>query len=507
MALRIFQFLAGLALAGAGGWLTWTFRALAGAVFPPDPGAAAWPLIGGLALFVTGLVLAVGAFLPKDASSQRRTEEAARRQAAIAAADAFFAERARAADRDWRSGDLPPETPLPPLRSSRASAFSPDAESVFDHASDLGADPTHEPLLESTTASSFLFDPPHEPTTTPPAPQREPAYEPPAPQPVARPEPAEPEPARPPPVEPEPAPRPAPLRSIPPRNAEPAAPAEPAREPEREPEPAQPLRNGGFVTFSLEEPSAGPPPGVTYAALSTGGTRLAPVEPAVAEESEPEDAPQTPSPPAFSEEPASEPEPEAEPDLAPEPFVEPQPQAVAPPAPEPEPPPAAPPEPAPEPPPAPETRLRPSLFPQPTEVARDPAFPAPVAAMNPIPTTTEPLDAPLPSSLFAAAPADPAPLAGDTPLARIRAAISAQRLEEADRLLSEERTRLNGLGDGERLALAELTGLAGDHAAAAGRIGGAKWLWRLALQRFAAADAIASPAARAVSDRLRLADQ
>lgn len=85
-------------------------------------------------------------------------------------------------------------------------------------------------------------------------------------------------------------------------------------------------------------------------------------------------------------------------------------------------------------------------------------------------------------------------------------AIAASRLDEADRLLASERTRLSSDGS-DPLALAELTGLAGDHAAAAGRLGGAKWLWRLSLQRFAAANAIASPAARAVSERLRLADR
>lgn len=92
------------------------------------------------------------------------------------------------------------------------------------------------------------------------------------------------------------------------------------------------------------------------------------------------------------------------------------------------------------------------------------------------------------------------------PMDAIRTAIAASRLDEADRMLSEQRTRLTAEG-ADSLALAELTGLAGDHAAAAGRLGGAKWLWRLSLQRFAAANAIATPAARNVSERLRLADQ
>jgi hypothetical protein len=93
------------------------------------------------------------------------------------------------------------------------------------------------------------------------------------------------------------------------------------------------------------------------------------------------------------------------------------------------------------------------------------------------------------------------------PFPEIRKALAEKRLEDADRLLNEQRARLQSSGDAESLELAELTSLAGDHAAAAGRLGGAKWLWRLALQRFGAANALASPSARAVSERLRLSDQ
>lgn len=71
---------------------------------------------------------------------------------------------------------------------------------------------------------------------------------------------------------------------------------------------------------------------------------------------------------------------------------------------------------------------------------------------------------------------------------------------EADRLLNLHREKAQGF------ALAELTGLAGDHAAAAGRTSNAKWLWRLALKRFGEINAMDTPAARAVSERLRLAD-
>ena len=143
----------------------------------------------------------------------------------------------------------------------------------------------------------------------------------------------------------------------------------------------------------------------------------------------------------------------------------------------------------------------PPLPPSPMTDARRPAAaPAPPAAPRPAAGPTGPAN----GRDLSSEPAPPAPGAGA--LAAIRQAIAANELAEADRLLAMERTRLTSGGDAHALALAELTGLAGDHAAAAGRVGGAKWLWRLSLQRFAAADAIASPEARAVSERLRLAD-
>ena len=72
-------------------------------------------------------------------------------------------------------------------------------------------------------------------------------------------------------------------------------------------------------------------------------------------------------------------------------------------------------------------------------------------------------------------------------------------MEEADRLLTIAREKAQGL------QLAELTGIAGDHAAAAGRESNAKWLWRLALKRFGEAGAMETAPAQAVAERLRLA--
>jgi hypothetical protein len=86
------------------------------------------------------------------------------------------------------------------------------------------------------------------------------------------------------------------------------------------------------------------------------------------------------------------------------------------------------------------------------------------------------------------------------PFDKIRTAIREGRLDEADKLLTAEREKAQGV------ALAELTGLAGDQANAAGRQSNAKWLWRLALKRFGEANAMDTPAARAVAESLRLAD-
>lgn len=91
-------------------------------------------------------------------------------------------------------------------------------------------------------------------------------------------------------------------------------------------------------------------------------------------------------------------------------------------------------------------------------------------------------------------------------LQTVRDALDANKLEDADTLLADIRRDLVQEGDENTPELAELTALAGDHAAASGRPGGAKWLWRLALQRFGEADAIETPAAKAVSERLRQFD-
>jgi len=289
MLVRIIHFIVGAALAGGGGFLVWIERARAASLFPPDAAGAPWLLIASVLGVATGLVFLVTAVLPRADRSARLAAEAARREETLNAADAFYAERSRAADRDWRSGELPP------------------------------------------------------------------------------------------------APRPAP---------EPARQAAPTPEPAAAPRPPLDLTLPAPARPSAVKPVAtsAPPEGTPFPSTAT----LTPI-----------------------------------------------PRSSDPPPPVAAPPPLSPP-----------LALRPALA------------PAPAA----------------------------------TPFAAIRAALAEGRLAEADRLLTVEREKAQGL------PLAELTGLAGDHAAAAGRTSNAKWLWRLALKRFGELNAMDSPAAREVSERLRLAD-
>jgi hypothetical protein len=159
----------------------------------------------------------------------------------------------------------------------------------------------------------------------------------------------------------------------------------------------------------------------------------------------------------------------------------------------------------------------------PPEAAASVPFPA-TATLAPIPAATEPPPAPVKLQAATPAPevapvaeASPAPVAvapvappplpvapvaatePETPFAAIRAALAGGNLDDAEKLLNAGRDTAQGL------ELAELTGLAGDHAAAMGRASNAKWLWRLALKRFGEQSAMDTPAARAVAESLRVA--
>ncbi|MEZ6029921.1 MAG: hypothetical protein R3C46_09230 [Hyphomonadaceae bacterium] len=172
------------------------------------------------------------------------------------------------------------------------------------------------------------------------------------------------------------------------------------------------------------------------------------------------------------------------PEPPPEPAASPAVEPVAAPAPaEPAPAAPAPPGAAPAPPPAPEPVPQPAPEPAPAVAS---VFPS-AASLGPIPAASEPP----PATVATAPPPDQGPHSG------IRLALKEGRLDEAERLLEAARETAQGL------ELAELTGLAGDHAAAAGRQSHAKWLWRLALRRFGEAGQLEAPAARAVAEALR----
>ena len=309
MLVRILHFVLG-ALAGAGGgYLLWMNRADVGTLFPPGPAGPPWMIVAGALAFAAGVVFLVSAVHPRP--NRRRELEAreAKRTAHLGEAEAYYAEAGRAADRDWRSGDIPAPAAAQPVAAPAPAQTAP---------------------------------------VTPPL--------------------AQPAPVGPAPVPPPPPPPPIPAT------------------------PSQPVK-----PVATAVPTAAPQP------------------------------------------------------AAPQP-------AVAAPAP------------------------------------ASAAFPS-AASLAPIPVAAEPPPA-IPATPAVAAAVVPS--AAADPHAAIRSALKAGQLAEAERLLEAGRESAKGL------ALAELTGLAGDHAAAAGRQSHAKWLWRLAIKRFGEEGAMDTPAARAISESLRV---
>lgn len=181
----------------------------------------------------------------------------------------------------------------------------------------------------------------------------------------------------------------------------------------------------------------------------------------------------------------------------PQPSPQPQPQAQAPkPAPQPELAMPAPARPA-------QVKPQASATPPPQQPS---AFPS-AATLSPIPRAADPPAQPVPPKTATPPPASkPAPASSGSSAKTfdaIRKALSAKKFDEAEKALNEERDRLQALGpNADKAAVAELTGLAGDHAAATGKPN-AKFLWNLALKRFADAGATSSPAARAIAERLK----
>ena len=114
MLVRIVHFLLGAGLAGSGGWLAWTNRAGAANIFPPGPDGMPWLFIAGLIGLAAGVVFLVSAVHPRPNRRARMIAESEVREAKLGAAESYYSERSRAADRDWRSDDIPPPvTPAP----------------------------------------------------------------------------------------------------------------------------------------------------------------------------------------------------------------------------------------------------------------------------------------------------------------------------------------------------------------------------------------------------------
>lgn len=120
MLVRILQFLIGALLAGGGGYLAWTQRTASLNVFPPDTGGMPWLVIAGVFALCAGVVFLVSAVHPRPKTRARDAARAKRRQETLGAAESYYSQRQtqrdRAADSDWRSGDIPPpaEPVVPP---------------------------------------------------------------------------------------------------------------------------------------------------------------------------------------------------------------------------------------------------------------------------------------------------------------------------------------------------------------------------------------------------------
>jgi hypothetical protein len=131
MLVRVLQFLLGAALAGGGGYLAWTHRADASNLFPP--GAAGLPLflLAGAFGVTSGIVFLVSAVHPRSNQKRALAARASREEAALGEADAYYSQRARAADRDWRSGDItPPAPPVPTPEPPQTVATVQSAEAA-----------------------------------------------------------------------------------------------------------------------------------------------------------------------------------------------------------------------------------------------------------------------------------------------------------------------------------------------------------------------------------------
>jgi hypothetical protein len=170
MLVRIVQFVLGAVFAGAGGYLAWTHRAGAASIFPPGPeGLPAFLILGVLTVSI-GIVLVVSAVHPRPERRARLAAAAAERDEQLGAADAYYSERSRAADRDWRAAEIPAPAPAaapaPVAAKPVATAAPPEtvAAALFPAAATLAPIPkaaepppaiAAAPLTAATAAAAF----------------------------------------------------------------------------------------------------------------------------------------------------------------------------------------------------------------------------------------------------------------------------------------------------------------------------------------------------------------
>lgn len=184
MLVRVLQFLIGAVLAGGGGYLAWTYRADAAHVFPPAPSGLPLLVVIGLLGVTSGLVLLVSAVHPRPNQRRRAAEKAEREEVALGRAEAYYSQRARAADRDWRSGDITPLAPPAPPPPAEAPRMQPPLVTPQPIVVVPPPAPApSEPAAEAARQRSLSLPP----LTMKPAPVPPPA--PPPPQPVITPEP------------------------------------------------------------------------------------------------------------------------------------------------------------------------------------------------------------------------------------------------------------------------------------------------------------------------------
>lgn len=131
MLLRIVQFVIGAVLGAGGGYLAWTNLDAAGSQILPGPSGLPILLLLGVFGVVAGLVFLVSALHPRPNRRRARAAKEAREDVALQQAEAYYSERTRAADRDWRSGDIAPlpepVAPAPKPAQTVAAPFPADA--------------------------------------------------------------------------------------------------------------------------------------------------------------------------------------------------------------------------------------------------------------------------------------------------------------------------------------------------------------------------------------------